>query len=668
MQDFPNYDGLLEHSASLHSSTTCASCKKNFWTENGLKKHLFDSPKHPNCKSCRMGFRDRDSYAAHKADVHGNIGKRKRPLSSVVTASPCSSFIQNELLRRSSSPASSSSQSSLVEGKSSRGSSPLNMDLRTKTSVTTVSEEARCTPTRSAFTRQIPESSPQVYPRVQDMTEAGKSQESPTESTFSRHFANFSSPLLEATVPLPSDGSSEISADEDRDRARSTQTSPLRLSQESTFRRSRTDTEPRDSEDARGRPADPSGGSMRRTTMLSDSLRATWRAKCKAASNPSLLPWESPSSTLLTSYQLSKFPTAPHDSESELCRPSGTDSSPAYVPLQRPSGLRKRRLSLSPTLPSIPEATNSVVSPVEPNDSDTESSLGIFEHQAEDFLYDNLSERCPTPMTYLSAGEFEEDERGNDYESYSDGTCPSPPPLIMEDLTQLAREMCSSPLDDDPFADPFDLHPSCGNSPMDARFSAQISGRPRAWSIGLSDPVSDPIEPLESSFKFEKLKRLTDTSAEEVFEDVPVVNEHDHAVIEDDLFSEQEEEMVRSPVAARFVEEDHPLRGLISLESTKAITRQSSSGPLSPPPSPGQEMVYVESVEALLEDTEPHTPGLKLHCRLCQSDPCQDVTATFCGHIFCFECIAEEVTANSRCPVCNAPTLLYCLFKLDLSS
>ena len=26
----------------------------------------------------------------------------------------------------------------------------------------------------------------------------------------------------------------------------------------------------------------------------------------------------------------------------------------------------------------------------------------------------------------------------------------------------------------------------------------------------------------------------------------------------------------------------------------------------------------------------------QLHCRLCKSDPCVDVTATFCGHIFCY--------------------------------
>jgi hypothetical protein len=30
-------------------------------------------------------------------------------------------------------------------------------------------------------------------------------------------------------------------------------------------------------------------------------------------------------------------------------------------------------------------------------------------------------------------------------------------------------------------------------------------------------------------------------------------------------------------------------------------------------------------------------PYPRLHCRLCQSDPCVDLTATMCGHIFCYK-------------------------------
>ncbi|KAF4616732.1 hypothetical protein D9613_008667 [Agrocybe pediades] len=57
-----------------------------------------------------------------------------------------------------------------------------------------------------------------------------------------------------------------------------------------------------------------------------------------------------------------------------------------------------------------------------------------------------------------------------------------------------------------------------------------------------------------------------------------------------------------------------------------------------------------------------------LHCRLCDKDKCRDITATFCGHIFCNPCITKYVMANGCCPVCYTPTLLYCLFRLDLAA
>ncbi|KAG2137405.1 uncharacterized protein EDB93DRAFT_765057 [Suillus bovinus] len=55
-----------------------------------------------------------------------------------------------------------------------------------------------------------------------------------------------------------------------------------------------------------------------------------------------------------------------------------------------------------------------------------------------------------------------------------------------------------------------------------------------------------------------------------------------------------------------------------------------------------------------------------LYCRICLRDPCDDTTATMCGHVFCNRCIIDAVMARSACPVCTAPTLLYCLFRLDV--
>lgn len=63
----------------------------------------------------------------------------------------------------------------------------------------------------------------------------------------------------------------------------------------------------------------------------------------------------------------------------------------------------------------------------------------------------------------------------------------------------------------------------------------------------------------------------------------------------------------------------------------------------------------------------PSTNGQSpLYCRVCLRDPCDDPTATMCGHVFCNRCIIDAVMARSACPVCTAPTLLYCLFRLDI--
>lgn len=55
------------------------------------------------------------------------------------------------------------------------------------------------------------------------------------------------------------------------------------------------------------------------------------------------------------------------------------------------------------------------------------------------------------------------------------------------------------------------------------------------------------------------------------------------------------------------------------------------------------------------------------HCRICLKDSCEDLTTTMCGHLFCYDCISSAIMDDPHCPVCNAPTLLYCLFCIDLS-
>ncbi|KAH9932253.1 uncharacterized protein B0H18DRAFT_51757 [Fomitopsis serialis] len=46
------------------------------------------------------------------------------------------------------------------------------------------------------------------------------------------------------------------------------------------------------------------------------------------------------------------------------------------------------------------------------------------------------------------------------------------------------------------------------------------------------------------------------------------------------------------------------------------------------------------------------------HCRSCLKNPCDEPTATMCGHIFCYRCIVREISDKMQCPVCNRLFLL----------
>lgn len=51
-------------------------------------------------------------------------------------------------------------------------------------------------------------------------------------------------------------------------------------------------------------------------------------------------------------------------------------------------------------------------------------------------------------------------------------------------------------------------------------------------------------------------------------------------------------------------------------------------------------------------------PSPSWGCRSCGTDPCEDPTATQCGHIFCYSCIVKEIAENMQCPVCQRVFLL----------
>lgn len=56
--------------------------------------------------------------------------------------------------------------------------------------------------------------------------------------------------------------------------------------------------------------------------------------------------------------------------------------------------------------------------------------------------------------------------------------------------------------------------------------------------------------------------------------------------------------------------------------------------------------------------SRPVSKGLSWHCRACLKDPCDQPTATMCGHIFCHSCILKELAVNMQCPVCRKVMLL----------
>lgn len=85
-----------------------------------------------------------------------------------------------------------------------------------------------------------------------------------------------------------------------------------------------------------------------------------------------------------------------------------------------------------------------------------------------------------------------------------------------------------------------------------------------------------------------------------------------------------------------------------------------SSGSL--PPQQDQD----DGAEVPAADSPSANGQSSLYCRVCLRDPSEDLTATMCGHVFCNRCIIEAVMARSACPVCATPTLLYCLFRLDI--
>ncbi|PPQ73717.1 hypothetical protein CVT26_010848 [Gymnopilus dilepis] len=111
------------------------------------------------------------------------------------------------------------------------------------------------------------------------------------------------------------------------------------------------------------------------------------------------------------------------------------------------------------------------------------------------------------------------------------------------------------------------------------------------------------------------------------------------------------------------------------------LSSPSAKSYITSPQEPLDRIDRVASVGTQTAELSPLTPAVTtppeppreenknpLHCRVCLADTCDDITASMCGHIFCNRCIVDAVIKTNRCPVCMTPTLLYCLFRLDLAA
>ncbi|KAL5486258.1 hypothetical protein ACEPAI_7304 [Sanghuangporus weigelae] len=780
---FADYNALFDHATAVHSAT-CEGCRRMFASEKGAQRHLYDSPRHPKCRSCRMGFRDCAGLNSHKAEVHGlqkspkrtpRRGRKNRifsptasnsdntstPTSSLRLWSPLSSatsqvsdsdsmIFKLSIASQYGDDAPASASPTLSDASHDIGLLPsdeqpqkdqTNVFFSTGTcgfEVASPMKTGRIAATEHRFFQtyvqdeQLPslhrgekygsQSSPVSQELHVKSNELGRMQEGPGNglSTPADANINFSSPLLETDTAFPTDVHSDTSSDNEdiSTGLRLSGRLPGRLAYRRSSPQPCQTSQQGDHGDATMVPllCDRLGSQDSSTTRsgFADAIRAACRARSGGVVRPpaplrlnnlsslkivGTLPWLSQLPTILDEQEMGQGQDAVEYEPGSMEEPV-VETRPELHDITR-AGRRKRRLSLSPTLPSIPEAVNihelGPMSAVDPYDPDSDSSKGIYEHRGQDFLYDSLSEteRCHTPMTYLTADDLDlqADEEGNlDYpreisnvltEILRTEICPASPTLLVEDLTKIAEEMCSPSTTDGEFydssADPFELHPSANNSPMSATFPKRL----RAWSLSDAPYDSRFLSPSRSKIGLDHTKviqedrKLNDVIGgenEEPDEAAVTADESQPRAIEEDLFSEPDETMEHVPHGiepvieseeARFAEEGHPLRSLISLDTLPLTDKVPNLPNRSEHSFPSRS----DSNDTAASGEHEAVPGrCPLRCRICQLDPCKEVTATFCGHIFCHECITREIMERSKCPVCSAPTLLYCLFNLDLSS
>ncbi|TFY61303.1 hypothetical protein EVJ58_g4597 [Rhodofomes roseus] len=120
----------------------------------------------------------------------------------------------------------------------------------------------------------------------------------------------------------------------------------------------------------------------------------------------------------------------------------------------------------------------------------------------------------------------------------------------------------------------------------------------------------------------------------------------------------------RRPLEAMFGSEAsdiHSVRSAPGCSSASSMTEEEVSSvteSTATTAANGQSVPATSNAAVTTSQVRSQAPGPSWHCRSCGKDPCEEPTATQCGHIFCYSCIVKEIAEKMHCPVCHKLFLL----------
>ncbi|KAI0790433.1 hypothetical protein C8Q75DRAFT_115966 [Abortiporus biennis] len=67
---FETHVSYQQHALSSHREVCCATCGIASFTVEGLHQHYFQSPLHPHCLACKLGFKNHEAFQEHNTSRH----------------------------------------------------------------------------------------------------------------------------------------------------------------------------------------------------------------------------------------------------------------------------------------------------------------------------------------------------------------------------------------------------------------------------------------------------------------------------------------------------------------------------------------------------------------------------------------------------------------------